>query len=129
MRGDRGVLSTMSSDCHSFVSEPASLDSLLQRLAVLYEMLAGRLAFDGEDVPDILGAVLRSEPDWNALPSEMPRAIENLLRLCLQKDIKKRRQAIGDVRIEQALTETPLAPAAITEKRSRAAWIVSVAAL
>jgi len=31
--------------------------------AVLYEMFAGRPAFDGEDVPDILSRVLRREPD------------------------------------------------------------------
>ena len=30
---------------------------------VLYEMLTGRAAFEGEDVQDILGAVLKSEPD------------------------------------------------------------------
>ena len=31
---------------------------------VLYEMLAGRRAFEGEDVSDTLAAVLRDEPDW-----------------------------------------------------------------
>ena len=39
---------------------------------VLYEMLTGRAAFDGEDVQDILGAVLKSEPDWTRLPAEVP---------------------------------------------------------
>ena len=35
---------------------------------VLYEMLAGRRAFEGEDVVDTLAAILRGEPDWTALP-------------------------------------------------------------
>jgi serine/threonine-protein kinase len=30
---------------------------------VLYEMLTGRRAFDGEDTTDVLGAVVRLEPD------------------------------------------------------------------
>ena len=36
---------------------------------VLYEMLTGRRPFEGEDVADTLAAVLKSEPDWNALPA------------------------------------------------------------
>src|SRR5205814_598377 len=43
---------------------------------VLYEMLTGRQAFDGEDVQDILGAVLRSEPDWTRLPADLPPSIQ-----------------------------------------------------
>ena len=42
---------------------------------VLYEMLTGRRAFPGEDVSDTLAAVLRSEPDWTALPAATPSAI------------------------------------------------------
>ena len=61
---------------------------------VLYEMLTGRRAFDGEDVADTLAAVLRAEPDWNALPAEIPQAIRTLLRACLVKD---RRHRIGDL--------------------------------
>src|SRR3972149_7378926 len=82
--------------------------------AVLYKMLTGRAAFDGEDVQDILGAVLKSEPDWTRLPSDVPPSIHKLLRLCLQKDRKKRRQTATDVRleIEHGATElqTPISP-------------------
>src|SRR4249919_1179019 len=52
--------------------------------AVLYEMLTGRAAFDGDDVQDILGAVLRSEPDWTRLPADLPPGIGKLLRRCLE---------------------------------------------
>src|SRR5204863_1904643 len=72
---------------------------------VLYEMLTGRQAFAGEDVADILSRVLQREPDWTMLPSSTPPQIVKLLRLCLEKDVRKRRRDIGDVRIdiEQAL--------------------------
>ena len=40
--------------------------------AVLYEMLTGRRAFEGEDVSDTLARVLMKEPDWTALPATMP---------------------------------------------------------
>ena len=39
---------------------------------VLYEVLTAKRAFDGEDVSDTLGAVLRGEPDWSALPADTP---------------------------------------------------------
>ena len=42
---------------------------------VLYEMLAGRPAFAGDTVVEILGAILKSEPDWHALPWETPPAV------------------------------------------------------
>ena len=39
---------------------------------VLYEMLTGARAFDGEDTTDVLGAVVRLEPKWDAIPSGVP---------------------------------------------------------
>src|SRR5262249_12662559 len=47
---------------------------------VLYEMLTGRRAFDGEDVPEALAAVLRGEPDWTALPPSLSPSIVALIR-------------------------------------------------
>src|SRR5438132_5220023 len=38
---------------------------------VLYEMLTGRPAFNGDAVSDILASVLKSEPDWRALPGNL----------------------------------------------------------
>jgi serine/threonine protein kinase len=73
---------------------------------VLYEMLTAKAAFDGDDVTEILGAVLKTEPDWSKLPENTPSAVQKLLRLCLQKDPKKRRSDAADVRIdiEEALS-------------------------
>ena len=67
---------------------------------VLYEMLTGRRAFEGEVVSDTLAAILRGEPDWTALPASTPGSIRRLLRRCLEKDRRERLQAIGDARIE-----------------------------
>ena len=41
--------------------------------AVLYEMLTGTRAFDGEDMSDTLASVLKSEPDWTRLPPTFRR--------------------------------------------------------
>ncbi len=72
---------------------------------VLYEMLAGEQAFKGETVPDTLAAVLKTEPHLNAIATTTPARVQNLLRRCLEKDPKRRLQAIGEARI--ALEETP----------------------
>jgi eukaryotic-like serine/threonine-protein kinase len=53
---------------------------------VVYETLAGRKPFPGETVADILAAVLERDPDWNALPSGIPKSIRVLLERCLQKE-------------------------------------------
>jgi Tol biopolymer transport system component/tRNA A-37 threonylcarbamoyl transferase component Bud32 len=79
---------------------------------VLYEMLAGRQAFEGETTSDILASVLKFEPDWKALPEATPPAISKLLRRCLTKDRKKRLQSMGEARItiEETLTGEALSP-------------------
>jgi serine/threonine protein kinase len=40
---------------------------------VLYEMLTGRIAFKGDTVSDTIAAILRAEPEWDALPATTPR--------------------------------------------------------
>jgi serine/threonine-protein kinase len=67
---------------------------------VLFEMLTGKRAFEGEDVSDTLAAVLRGAPDWDALPATTPAPIGNLLRGCLQKDRKERVPDIAVARLE-----------------------------
>jgi len=57
---------------------------------VLFEMLAGKRAFEAEDVSDTLALVLKGEPHWNALPADLPRPITTLIRACLEKDSRKR---------------------------------------
>jgi Tol biopolymer transport system component len=66
---------------------------------VLFEMLAGRPAFTGEAVTDVLAKVIEREPDWAALPADTPPALRRLLRRCLDKDLTRRLQAIGEARV------------------------------
>ena len=64
---------------------------------VLFEMLAGRHVFGGAGtVSDAIAAVLRSEPDWQALPKNTPPHIRSLLKRCLEKDSRRRLRDIGD---------------------------------
>jgi serine/threonine protein kinase/Tol biopolymer transport system component len=78
---------------------------------VLYEMLTGRMAFEGETVTDVLAAIVTREPDWNAVPPQTPPAIRRLLQRCLTRDPRKRLSDAGEARyqIEEALTPSPAA--------------------
>jgi len=67
---------------------------------IVFEMLAGRRAFEGDDISITLAAVLKDEVDWNALPADTPPYLSRLLRRCLQKDPRRRLPHIGLARIE-----------------------------
>jgi eukaryotic-like serine/threonine-protein kinase len=73
---------------------------------VLFEILTGKMPFQGETVSDTLAAVIRAEPDCTLLPSSVPRGIRTLLLRCLNKDPRQRLQSIGEARIavENALS-------------------------
>jgi serine/threonine protein kinase len=77
---------------------------------VLYEMLTGRQPFQGETAPDVLASVLVREPELQRLPTDLNPRIAELLRRCLEKNPKRRWQAIGDLRAEiEALMSSPRA--------------------
>ena len=67
---------------------------------VLYEMLTGRRAFEGDDVSDTLANVLKLAPDFDAVPATTPPSIARLLRRCLEKDRRKRLADAADARLE-----------------------------
>lgn len=67
---------------------------------LLYEMLTATRAFPGVAVADTLGAVMRGEPDWTALPGDTPPELRTLLRRCLEKDRGRRLADIADARLE-----------------------------
>ena len=46
---------------------------------VLFEMLTGTRPFDGGAITDVLGAIVRAEPDWSRLPDTTPENIRRLL--------------------------------------------------
>ena len=64
--------------------------------AVVYEMLTGRRAFPGDEIADVLAAVLTREPDWTMLPAGLPPGVATLLRRCLHKDRTQRIRDVGD---------------------------------
>ncbi len=103
---------------------------------VLYEMLTGARAFSGAGVTDTLAAVLRGDPNWAALPADLPPSVRSLLVRCLEKDRRQRVQDISTARFvlaEQAATTSGSAPpAGIAPARRRsglAPWIAATAVL
>jgi serine/threonine-protein kinase len=97
---------------------------------VLYEMLTGRRAFGGEDVAETLANVLKSEPDWAALPSNVSPLVRTMLEGCLKKE---RRDRIGDVAallfaVRQPATEAYEAGTASSRKRMGPLLIASASA-
>ncbi len=86
--------------------------------AVAYELLTGKRAFEGESIGETLAAVIKSEPDWTPVPPRFQR----LLRTCLEKDPKKRLQAIGDARL---LLDEASAQVIDRSKSSYAPWIIA----
>ncbi len=101
---------------------------------VLYEMLTGTRAFAGENVPETLALVLTREPDWLALPSDVPTVVRTLLEGCLAKDPRKR---VADVSVAEFLLEernavrlsgqAPIRPSAV--RRERLAWAAGLIAV
>src|SRR5271170_366263 len=74
---------------------------------VLYEMVAGRRAFEGKSQFSVLGAILDKEPDRISavMPGSPPRLDETVWR-CLAKNPEQRYGCMHDVRIQlEALAE------------------------
>jgi Tol biopolymer transport system component len=104
---------------------------------VLYEMLTGTRAFDGDTVSDTLAAVLRAEPDRAKLPADVPARLRSLLDRCLEKNARRRLRDIGEavVALEDLIAggvaAEPASAAAAngSTRAARAWWPVAVAVL
>ena len=85
--------------------------------SVLFEMLAGRRAFDGEDASEVLAAVIKAEPSWEAIPENVPPALRRLVRRCLEKDPRRRLRDIaeGMLQLDEALA-IPAAPVPVARR-------------
>jgi serine/threonine-protein kinase len=98
---------------------------------VLYEMLSGKRMWSGETPAETLAAMLKTDPDWSALPAGIPESLKRLLHRCLEKDARRRVQAIGEARIaiEDVLSGAPEEPVALREPGRPWPWLVAGAAL
>ena len=77
--------------------------------AVLLEMLTGKPVFNRETLSHVLASVLRTEPDWTALPPNTPPSIRRLLRRCIDKDRRRRLDsaAAAGLELDDARTAPP----------------------
>ena len=67
---------------------------------VLFEMLSGQQLFTGETVSETMASVLKSEPEWQRLPSNLHPRIRMLLERCLEKETRNRYSGISDARVD-----------------------------
>ncbi len=104
---------------------------------LLFEMLTGRQPFRGETVSETLASVLRDEVDLDALPSDTPRSLRQLIERCVDRDPQTRLQAIGEARIllvrlirtgPAAAAQETVPPAAASGRR-RGIALLAVAAV
>ena len=96
---------------------------------VLFEMLTGRRAFEGDDISITLAAVLKDEVAWKALPADLPTPLRRLLRRCLEKDPRRRLSSIGDARLEMDdVNTTPVEEAPASASASAPATVIAAPA-
>jgi len=74
----------------------------------------------------VLAAVLTREPDWSALPPQLPRPVRDLLRRCLARDPRQRLHDIADARLllDDAMSGVPFDPVASAGVPSRRQYML-----
>jgi hypothetical protein len=90
--------------------------------AIFYEMISGRRAFAGDEISDVLAAVLRQDMDWSALPAATPPRVRRLLERCLDRDVKMRLRDIGEARVALVSDDAPANGIEAPRRSSR--WMV-----
>ena len=101
---------------------------------VLYEMLTGRQSFGASDVTESLAAVISLPPKWETLPENLHPRLRETVERCLEKQVAKRSQDIGDVKldIEKVLSYPngvlvqPVAEVIQASPQSKLPWVVAV---
>jgi serine/threonine-protein kinase len=103
---------------------------------VLFEMLAGRPAFEGDDASEILASIIKGSANLELLPPHVHPGLRRVIARCLEKDARMRFRDIGDVRYELDLIEAnperlsalPIARAPSGMRRALP-WIAAAAAV
>ena len=93
---------------------------------VLYEMVTGQRLHQGDTTTEVLASVIKEEPKWDKVPSQ----VRKLLRLCLEKDPQKRLRHIANAMalVEEAPSGTE-APRGLKPAPRRWVWVAAAAAL
>lgn len=105
--------------------------------SLLYEMVTGRLAFQGDSQASILAAVLREQPrPPSELGAKIPSELEMIITRCLRKEPERRFQHMDDVRValeelrEESVSGSSAAkPLSSRLRRRPLVWIAGVAAI
>jgi Tol biopolymer transport system component len=98
---------------------------------VLYEMLAGRRAFEGASAVTVIAAIMSSEPPPIAALQSAHPLLDHVLRRCLEKDRERRWQSIGDVtgELRWIVSQPMTAPVSAMPRKRFGAWQWLAAAL
>ncbi len=68
--------------------------------SLLYEMIAGHRAFDGDSEVSTISAVLKDDPKpLSSITPGVPRDLEKVIARCLQKDPDRRFQHMDDLKV------------------------------
>lgn len=98
--------------------------------AVLYEMLSGRKAFEGEDITVVLASIIKTDPEIETLSPIVPARLRRLIGRCLQKEPQQRLHDIADARIELAEIlvepESPRSPAAVSSAPTWSSTVLGI---
>ncbi|HET6371755.1 MAG TPA: protein kinase [Candidatus Polarisedimenticolia bacterium] len=105
--------------------------------AVLYEMAAGRKAFEGKTHAGLIGSIMKEEPRPVSTVSPLiPPALDRLIRACLAKDPEDRWQTAHDVVLQlsfiaEAGSQAGVPAPVASRRRSRemVAWAAAVVGL
>ena len=95
---------------------------------LLFEMLTGRRLFHGETTSHVLAEVIKGGIDFSKLPSSTPRTIRELVKRCLDRNVKSRLQWIGEARIalnNAAKEPEPAIPAVPMPRQSALRWVAA----
>ena len=99
---------------------------------LLYEMLTGQKAFEGDTVTEIIASVLKTDPDWDRVSAKVPRAVHKLLKSCLDRKQEGRLKTIGEARTILAESISSRGGAIVSQlitvaERSRRLWWAAAA--
>jgi hypothetical protein len=80
--------------------------------------------YTGETISETLASVIKDVPDLGALPEATPPSVRRLLRRCLEKDPRRRLQAIGEARftLEEPIEESAPVAVVVPGRRAMLPW-------